>query len=158
MWDTWHITGAEKRIVFFLLIPCPLLLSPPSPPVFKQGRKKQGISCGPVPSSLESSLEYLVWEKPHLWPPPKSHLQLLSCSVIHNVWDTGTPCSPILPALPALRALSWSATSTGKHSSGEAAIFSWWLKVISTFQEAWDEIRGQLGSTLRLATVKMHFR
>lgn len=39
-----------------------------------------------------------------------------------------------------------SAGSTGKNSSGEAASFSQWLKVMSTFQEASDEIRGQLAA------------
>lgn len=39
-----------------------------------------------------------------------------------------------------------SAGSTGTNSSGETASFFQWLKVMSTFQEASDEIRGQLAA------------
>lgn len=55
-----------------------------------------------------------------------------------------------------------SAGSPGTNSSGEAASFFQWLKVMSTFQEATDEIRGQLAArgkcALSLRTVTEHFR
>lgn len=58
-------------------------------------------------------------------------------------------CSPSLTAPPALRSLGQVSCfhwEKKKKSSGKAASFFHWFKVISTFQEARDEVRGQLGT------------
>lgn len=40
-------SGCKENDDFFLLVPCPVLLEPPWSPVFKSGRKSQGITCCP---------------------------------------------------------------------------------------------------------------
>lgn len=87
-----------------------------------------------------------ILTEPHPWPP-KSSPPPLSCSVPRDGASTGgrgVPCPHTMTAASACEPGSRSAGPTGKNSSRDAANIIQWLKVISTFREACDEIRGQL--------------